>query len=114
HVLDADGTLILAGAARRALPELFLAQNGAEFCVAIAGEQGELCPKYQLLRVQLLAGAKRRTIHLTSSTLDARERVENRLLRQILHGLEADFFFLEIEIRHASELDRFQKHRDGR
>src|SRR5439155_5082335 len=69
---------------------------------------------YQLLRVQLLAGAKRRTIHLASSTLDARERVEDRFLRQILHGLETDFFFLEIEIRHAPELDRFQEHRDGR
>src|SRR5205823_2540283 len=80
----------------------------------LAGKKRVLRLQDDCLRIQFLARAPRRTIHLTSSTLDARERVEDRLLSEILDRLEPDLLLLEIEILEAAELRRLQEHGDWR
>src|SRR6185436_10960081 len=104
QVLDAHRALVLAGAARRALPEDLLGVDLAELPPAVARQQGVLRLQDDRFRVQLLAGAPRRAVHLTASALDARERVEHRLAAEILQRLEADLFLFEIEIRQVAEL----------
>ena len=84
QVLDADRALVLAGAAGRALPEDLLGVDLGELLVALAREQRLLRLQDDRLRVQLLAGAPRRTVHLAAAALDARERVEHRLAAEIL------------------------------
>jgi hypothetical protein len=49
-----------------------------------------------------------------AAALDAGERVEHALAAEILHGLEADLFLLEIEVRQVPELRRLQEHGDRR
>src|SRR5947208_1539582 len=102
-MLDPDGTLVLAGAARRALPQHLFRVHLTEFLPVLAGEQCVLCLQDDRLRIQLLARAPRRTVDLTAPALDTGERVEHHLAPEILHGLESDLFFFELEIRQGSE-----------
>src|SRR5579862_7610785 len=78
-VLDADRTLVFAGATGRALPEHLLAVEFAALELALSFEQRALRLKDERFRIELLAGAKRRTVHLAAPALHARERVEHDL-----------------------------------
>src|SRR5262249_54316082 len=88
QMLDADRALVLAGAARRALPEDVLRIDRAELGLARPGEQCGLRLQDDRLRVERLAGAPRGTVHLAAPALHARERVEPHLAREVLHSLE--------------------------
>src|SRR5580765_2210684 len=114
RVLDADRALVLAGAARRALPQDLLAVEVAELAVTLAGKHRLLRLKDKGLGIQLLPRPKRRAVHLAAAAFDTRERVEHGFLAEILHGLEADLFLLEIQIRNAAKLRRLQKNGDRR
>src|SRR5262249_42444516 len=110
QVLDPDRALVLARTAGRALPELFLGVNVAGLARRLASEERVLRAQDDRLRVELLAGAPRRTVHLAASALDAREGVEPHLGAEILHRLEPDLLFLEIEVRQVAQLRRLQEH----
>ena len=71
------GTLVLAGAAGRALPEHLLGIELDELRLALAREQRLLRLQNDRLRIELLARAPRRTVHLAASALDAGERIEH-------------------------------------
>ena len=114
QVLDAHRALVLAGAARRALPEHLFAVELAELRLALPGEQRVLRLQDERLRVELLARAPRRTVHLTAAALDAGERVEHGLASEILQRLEADLLLLEVEVRQPPELRRLEEHGDRR
>src|SRR5689334_16499161 len=103
-MLDADRALVLARAAGRALPELFLRVDVAELAAELPCQQRVLRAEHDCLRVQLLAGAPRRAVHLAPSALDARERIEAHLAAEIFDRLEADLLLLEIQIRQVAEL----------
>src|SRR5437763_1550395 len=79
-----------------------------------AGQERIFGLQNERLRVQLLPGSPRRTVHLASAALDACKRVQDNLAAEILDGFQADFFLLEIEVRNLSELRRFEKHGDRR
>src|SRR5207244_10642417 len=113
QMLDADRALVLARAAGRALPQHLLAVHLTERSFSTVGKQRVLRLQDDPFRVQLLAGAPRGTIHLATAALDARERIEHHLAAEILHRLETNLLFFEIEIRQAAELRRLQQHRDG-
>src|SRR5205814_9570612 len=98
QMLDPDRALVLARAARRALPQDLLAVHLAELPLTVAGEQRFLRLQDDGFRVQLLARAPRGTVHLTSSALDACERVEHHFAAEILYCLEPDLLFLAVEI----------------
>src|SRR4029079_2285317 len=104
QVFDAHRTLILAGAAGRALPEHLLRVDLSELALPLTREQRLLRLQDDGFRIELLPRAPRRAVHLTAAALDARERVEHNLAAEILHRLEADLFLLEIEIRQITEL----------
>ena len=100
EVLDPDRALVLAGAARRALPEHRLrCRFRPSLVVALAGEERLLRLQDERLGVQRLAGAPGRAVHLTAAAFDAGERVEHGLAAEILDGLEPDLLLLEVEVR---------------
>src|SRR5258706_488565 len=97
--LDADRALVLARAACRALPQDFLGVHLAEFLPRLAGQQRVLRLENDLLRVQFLARAPRRAVHLAAPALDACKRVEDALAPEIFQRLETDLFLLEVQVR---------------
>src|SRR5262249_31410676 len=99
QVLDPDRALILAGAARRALPQHVFGVDVAELPVARAGKQRVLGLQDDRLGVERLPRPPRRTVHLTAPAFDARECVEHHLAAEILYRLEAHLLLLEIEVR---------------
>src|SRR6185436_9446708 len=114
HVLDPDRALVFTRAACGALPQDFLGIDFRETRLTLVSQQRVLGLKNDLLRVQLLPGAPRRAVHLAAAAFDASEGIEHGLAADILQRLEADFLFLEIEIRHGAELGRFQEDGDRR
>src|SRR5450631_4216925 len=108
-MLDADGALILAGAARRALPEHFLRVELTELFARVAGEHRRLRLQDEGLRVERLARAPGRTVLLAPPALDAGQRIEYRLAPEILHGLQPDLLFVKIEVRYRAQLERLQE-----
>src|SRR5439155_24788613 len=101
--------LVLARAARGALPQHFFSVDVAKLALPLAGEQRFLCLQDNRLRIQLLARTPRRAVHLTPPAFDAGEGVEHHLAAEILHRLEADFLLVEIEVRQVAELRRLEE-----
>ena len=113
-MLDPDRTLVLAGTARRALPQHRLGVQVDELPLRVSGEQPLLRLEDDRFGVERLAGAEGRAIHLATAALHARERVEDALAPQVLHRLETDLRLLEVEVRQVPEFGRLQEHRDRR
>ncbi len=110
QMLDAHRTLLLARAARRALPQHSGLVLLGQLRVESPGEQGDFVLEDQLLRIEQLPCRVGRAVHLAPAALDARERVEHLLLLEVTHGLEADLLLLEVEVPHIAELWRLEKH----
>src|SRR5262249_31647185 len=114
QVLNADGTLVLTGTARRALPKDFFAVESAQLAIALSRKKRLLRLQDNCLGVERFSRPPRRTVHLTTSALDTGKRVEYRFAAEIFDRFEADLLFFEIKIRHAAQLWGLDKHGDRR
>ncbi len=114
QVLDAHRALLLARAARRALPQHAGVVLFGELRVEPPGEQRDFVLQDQRFRIEPLPRRVRRAVHLAPAALDARERVEHLLLLEVPHRLEADFFLLEVEVPHVAERRRREEDGDRR
>src|SRR5687767_13880384 len=101
-MLDADRALLLARATCRALPQDALVIHIHQLPVSLARQESGFVLQDDGLGIEPLSRAERRTIVLASSTLHAREGIEDRLRWQVFHRLEAHLLFLEIKIGHRA------------
>src|SRR5439155_27189502 len=99
QMLDADRTLVLARAARRALPQNLFRVDLAKLRFVLPLKQRVLRLQHDRLRIQRLPRAPSRAVDLAAAALDARERVQPHLAAEIFHRLEAEPFLLEAAIR---------------
>ena len=114
-MLDADRALILAGAARRALPEHLLACRPRRACVSRSPASSASC----VCRMIVFGFSSLPAPHAGQFTWQRPHSTQvnassTHLAAEILDGLEPDLFLLEIEVRHVAELRRFQEHGDRR
>ena len=114
RVLDADRARLLAGAARRALPEHAGVVDIHELLVALPGKQRGFVLQDQLLGIQQLSRGVGRAVVLATPALNAGQRVKHGFLREVLDGLEADLLLLEIEVGYGLQYWRLQKDGDRR